>query len=57
MPTIDPCSESESSIINLSSDSETEVPSDAETISPQNIEKNRIVGGYGLQSGLKEQKN
>ena len=57
MPTINLSSESESSRINLSFDSETEVPSDAETISPQNVERNRIVGGSELQSGLKELKN
>ena len=56
-PIINLSSESESSIINLSSDSETEVPSDAETISPQNLERNRIVSGSELQSGLKELKN
>ena len=38
VPVIDLASESESSIINLSSDSETEVPSDAETIVPQSLE-------------------
>ena len=57
MPTIDLSSDSDSSIISLSSDSETEVPSDAETISPQNVERNRIVGGSELQYRLKEQKN
>ena len=56
-PIIDLSSESESSIINLSSDSETDVPSDGEAISPQNIESNRIVSGSELQSGLKELKN
>ena len=38
VPVIDLASESESFIMNLSSDSETEVPSDAETIVPQSLE-------------------